>query len=111
GMVRRDEFEAPDYQFVSPPFPGHEPILAGRIHELELQPGLWLHCAEVMDLRSMASRVCLEPGLRLVMVLAGELDVSIGHECLHLIAGNASAAVVAMPEPAMFERRWKCGKW
>jgi AraC-type DNA-binding domain-containing proteins len=111
GTVRRYDFESPDYQFVSIPFSGDAPVLEGRLTELQLQPGLWLHCAEVQDLHSMASRVLLEPGLRLVMVLAGELDVSIGGAHLHLRADGASSAVVSMPEPALFERRWRRGKW
>lgn len=114
GMVRRLEFETPDYHFVAAPFSGDAPVLEGRVHEAQLQPGLWLHCAEVVDLHNMASRVVLDAGLRLVVVLAGELDVSIGGHRLHLRAGGApqaSAAVVGMPQAAMFERRWKRGKW
>lgn len=114
GMVRRDDFEGPDYQFVSASFSGDTPVLDGRVHEAQLQPGLWMHCAEVVDLHSMASRVRVEGGLRLVIVLAGELDVTIGGHHLRLSAQDSSlsnAALVAMPQSAMFERRWKRGKW
>lgn len=112
GTVRRGEFEKPDYQFISAPcFADDTPILEGRVQEVQLQPGVWLHCAEVCDLHSMTSRVRLEPGLRLVMVLAGELDVSIGGRRLLLRAEEASAALVSMSETALFERRWRQGKW
>jgi len=114
GTVRRADFEGPDYQFVSAPFSGDAPVLEGSVREAQLQPGLWMHCAEVVDLHSMASRIRIEAGLRLVMVVAGEVDVSIGGHRLQLRAGHgahANAALVAMPEPALFERRWKRGKW
>lgn len=111
GMVHRHEFESPDYQFVAAPFSGDAPVLEGRVQEVELQPGLWLHCAEVSDLHNMTSRVRLDEGLRLVMVLAGELDVTIGGHRLHLRPESVSAAVVSMPQPALFERRWQRGKW
>lgn len=114
GLVRRVEFDAPDYHFVSLPFCGDAPVLEGRLHEVQLQRGMWLHCAEVRDLHSMASRAPLEAGLRLVVILAGELDVSIGGHRLQLRAGaanNARAALLAMPQDALFERRWKRGKW
>lgn len=114
GMVRSLQFEAPDYEFVSAPFSGDTDVLEGRLLETQLQPGLWLHCAEVLDLHSMVSRVPLEAGLRLVVVLAGELDVTLGGCRLQLSAGNGShgaGALVAMPGAAMFERRWQRGKW
>ncbi|MFT0849187.1 AraC family transcriptional regulator [Achromobacter sp. F4_2707] len=111
GMVHRHEFESPDYQFIAPPFSGDAPVLEGRVQEVELQPGLWLHCAEVVDLHSMASRVWLDEGLRLVMIIAGELDVTIGGHRIHLRPDHVSAAVVSMAQPALFERRWQRGKW
>lgn len=112
GTVRRDEFEAPDYHFVSAPaFKKDAPILDGRVQEAQLQPGLWLHCAEVQDLHNMTSRVPLEPGVRLVMLLAGELDVSIGRHRLLLQADGPNAALVNMRGPELFERRWRKGKW
>jgi len=111
GMVHRHEFESPDYQFVAPPFPGDVPVLEGRVQEVELQPGFWMHCAEVEDLHTMRSRVWLDEGLRLVMVIAGELDVTIGGHRLYLRSDGASAAMISMPQPALFERRWQRGKW
>lgn len=65
GTVRRADFEGPDYQFVSAPFSGDAPVLEGSVREAQLQPGLWMHCAEVVDLHSMASRIRIEAGLRL----------------------------------------------
>ena len=115
GMVRRFDFETPDYRFVAPPFTGDAPVLEGRVYRTQLQPGVWLHCAEVLDLHSMASEVPVESGLRLVMVLAGELDVTLGGQRLQLRADRsrrqAGAALISMPQPALFERRWKRGKW
>ncbi|WP_442594546.1 helix-turn-helix domain-containing protein [Parapusillimonas sp. JC17] len=115
GMVRSLEFDTPGYRFVSAPFVGNEPVLEGRIREIQLQPGLWMHCAEVVDLHSMVSRVNFSAGLRIVIVLAGEVDVRIGGQPLHLRAGDhahhASAAIVSMPQDAMFERLWERGKW
>lgn len=114
GMVRSVEFDTPGYRFVSAPFAGNEPVLEGQLREIQLQPGLWMHCAEVMDLHSMVSKVEFSAGLRIVVVLAGEVDVRIGGHRVHLRAGDehlACAAIVNMPQNEMFERRWERGKW
>ncbi|MEB2399687.1 MAG: helix-turn-helix transcriptional regulator [Alcaligenaceae bacterium] len=115
GMVRSLEFDVPGYRFVSAPFAGNEPVLEGRLREIQLQPGLWMHCAEVADLHNMVSRVGFSAGLRIVVVLGGQIDVRIGGRRLHLRAGDharhASAAVISMPQDAIFERQWERGKW
>src|SRR5690606_38170686 len=100
GMVHRHEFESPDYHFVAAPFSGDATGPEGRVQEVHLHPGVWLHCAEVSYVHNMNSRVRLEEGLRLVMVLAGELDVTNGGHRLHLRPEGATAAVVSMPQPA-----------
>ena len=115
GMVRRVEFNTPGYRFESDPVAAHEPVLEGRVRIMQLQPGLSMHGTEVVDLHNMVSRVNMTAGLRVVLVLGGEVDVRIGGERVHLRAddpsGVASAAIISMPEDAMFERQWQRGRW
>lgn len=114
GMVRRLDFNVPGYSFVSDPVASHEPILEGRVRMMQLQPGLSMHGTEVVDLHNMVSRVNMKAGLRIVVVLAGEIDVSIGGQRVNLCAGDASretAAVLSMPNDEIFERRWQRGRW
>ncbi len=115
GMVRKLDFDSPDYRFESDSVAANEPVLEGRIRSLALQPGLSMHGTEVVDLHNMVSRVNIKAGLRVVLVLAGEVDVRIGGQRVHLHADDpalaAKAAIVSMPEDALFERRWQRGKW
>ncbi len=114
GMVRRVDFNVPGYRFLSDPVASNEPVLEGRVRMMQLQPGLSMHGTEVVDLHNMVSRVNMKAGLRVVVVLAGEVEVKIGGERINLHAGDpscASAAVVSMPDDALFERRWQRGRW
>lgn len=115
GMVRRLDFNIPGYRFESAPVGGNEPVLEGRMRMMQLQPGMSMHGTEVMDLHSMVSRVNLTAGLRVVIVLAGEVDVRIGGQRVHLCADSpttlARAAIISMPEDALFERQWQRGRW
>lgn len=115
GRVTRDEFDTPDYCFVTADICGDEAVLEGCISEVELQPGLWIHCTEVVDLHNVVSQVNLSAGLRIVMLLGGALDVTLGGHRLSLGVSDsdrpAQAAIVDMPQDALFERRWSRGKW
>lgn len=114
-MVRRLDFNIPGYRFESSPVGGNEPVLEGRMRMVQLQPGMSMHGTEVVDLHSMVSRVNLPAGLRVVIVLAGEVDVRIGGQRVNLRANSSaalpSAAIVSMPEDALFERQWQRGRW
>ncbi|AHG62281.1 helix-turn-helix transcriptional regulator [Advenella mimigardefordensis] len=115
GMVRRLDFNTPGYRFESDPVAANEPVLEGRLRTVHLQPGLSMHGTEVVDLHNMVSRVNIKAGLRIVVALAGVVDVHIGGQRVHLRADDsshaASAAIVSMPDDALFERQWQRGKW
>ena len=115
GMLRRLDFNMPGYRFESDPVAANEPILEGRMRSVQLQPGLSMHGTEVVDLHNMVSRVNIKAGLRVVVALAGEVDVHIGGQRVHLRADDpshpATAAIVSMPGDALFERQWQRGKW
>jgi len=115
GMVRRLDFNAPGYRFESDPVAANEPVLEGRLRTVQLQPGLSMHGTEVVDLHNMVSRVNIKAGLRVVLALAGVIDVRIGGQRVHLRADDpshaANAAIISMPDDALFEREWLRGKW
>lgn len=115
GMVRRLDFNTPGYRFESDPVAANEPVLEGRLRTVQLQPGLSMHGTEVIDLHNMVSRVNIKGGLRVVLALAGVVDVRIGGQRVHLRADDpshaASAAIISMPDDALFERQWQRGKW
>lgn len=116
GMLRRLDFNStPGYYFDSALLEDNDPVLEGRMRMMQLQPGLSIHGTEVVDLHNMVSRVRIKAGLRIVITLAGEIDVHIGGQRVHLHADStsslASAAIINMPEDALFERQWQRGKW
>ncbi|NLY64778.1 MAG: helix-turn-helix transcriptional regulator [Alcaligenaceae bacterium] len=116
GMLRRLDFNrTPGYYFDSSLVRDNDPVLEGCMRMMQLQPGLSIHGTEVMDLHSMRSRVNIKAGLRIVIALSGEIDVRIGGQRIHLHAEGTSsqinAAIINMPEDALFERRWQRGKW
>ncbi|WP_171815095.1 hypothetical protein [Advenella kashmirensis] len=103
-MVRRLDFNTPGYRFESDPVAANEPVLEGRLRTVQLQPGLSMHGTEVIDLHNMVSRVNIKSGLRVVLALAGIVDVRIGGQRVYLRADDpshgATAAIISMPDDA-----------
>lgn len=89
------------------------PALHGLLRTDCLQPGLWLHRADVRDLRDLTIQEVQGESLRLVVVLDGEVDVSFGPRRLGLGGGRTrrpQAAFVALRRPELFVRRGWRGK-
>lgn len=85
------------------------PLLSGRQFQTRsLQPGLVLHAAEVTDLCDMDTWALQQPGIKLTVLVSGSAEVAYGRRRYALEAGQA--ALVALAEPDLFHRRWRCGR-
>ncbi|AKJ29739.1 helix-turn-helix transcriptional regulator [Caldimonas brevitalea] len=105
-----------DYRFVSTALSRGEPVLSGQFRLTRLRPGLTVHCTDVSDLHSMQTQVLLQPGLRAVLLLDGEAEVSFGPRLVRLKARGgaapvqrADAALICLTEPELFVRHWRRG--
>lgn len=87
------------------------PIVSGSLRELQLQPDLSLYASDVRDELDMEVTGMLQPGLLIVLPLAGEADVSYGGQRFLLGAGGAerSGLVVALTRRECFTRRLRRG--
>ncbi|THF65423.1 helix-turn-helix transcriptional regulator [Pseudothauera nasutitermitis] len=114
GMMRAGDFCGGDYHFVGVRMPPDEPVLAGRVFRLGAQEGLEVHCTQNCDLRDLRSRVSAAPGLRVTVLLAGNVDVSFGARHVDLAAGRQQPCprgmMVGTTHLETFERRWQRGK-
>lgn len=102
-----------DYRFHSRAPAGAEPLLRGLFHTEQLRPGLVLHRTQVSDLHDLRSSVTLDPALKLVMVIEGSSDVTLGHQRLNLgpdTKDGVTAALVSVREPTLFTRHWQRGR-
>lgn len=94
------------------------PVLCGIHKAHRLQPGLSIHCADVRDLCDLTVYDVLQPSLRIVIVLDGDVDVSFGPHRLGLSSARGGAyrspgpraAFIGLREQECFVRRGWCGK-
>lgn len=110
GLIRRRDF-APEQQ-LPPSGTPEDPVMTGQLRRLQLQPGLWLLCAETQELRSLHTRSVAESGLRVVVVLDGCMDLNFGDCHVHVdtaTAGHACGSVIHTSQPQQFERRRESG--
>ena len=101
-------------------FIGTEPsandiLLDGSLRHHALLPGLSVHCSQVRDRCDLLTRACVGPGLKIVILLAGESDVSIDGRRLFLAVDparrRARGLVLATTESCVYERRWQRGRY
>ncbi|CAB5658849.1 Regulatory protein soxS [Delftia tsuruhatensis] len=87
-------------------------VLRGRMQVLEPQPGMLLYRTEVQDLCSMRTSNLLYPGVKIVIVLAGETELSYGERRFHLRAqeGACRGAMLALARTDRFMRQWRAGR-
>lgn len=87
-------------------------VLRGRMEVLQLQPGMLLYRTEVQDLCSMRTSNLLYPGIKIVIVLAGETELSYGDQRFHLRAGGRGrcGAMLALARTDRFMRQWRAGR-
>ncbi len=120
GTLRACDFSGPDYRILDAEVTAQDALLAGHVQAWQVQPGLWLHGVEARDLRTMSTRSPAVPGLHLVVLLEGCVDVAFAHQGLQLqvAAGDgarapaqACGAVIHSRPGDMFTRHWQRGKF
>ncbi|WP_168380875.1 helix-turn-helix domain-containing protein [Modicisalibacter radicis] len=90
------------------------PLLEGRMHISEVQPGMWLRLADVRDRYDLVSSAELPAGIKIALVIAGEARVRFGHHAVTLgpqapAPTPTSGVVVALPRPERFVRQGRAG--
>jgi AraC-like DNA-binding protein len=118
GTLRASDLGAPALSFLDAEVQAQQVLMAGHVQALQLQRGLWLHGVEASDLCTMRSSVPAEPGLHLVVLLEGRVDVAFGGQGLQMQVdprvgpqtGARGAVVHSRPGDA-FVRRWQRGKY
>ena len=79
----------------------------------ELRPGLHLHCDDTCETQHLNAQSEVAPGLRIVLLLEGSLDLSYGgtHVQMDSTARAPSACVVSVAEAEQFTRRIRPGAY
>lgn len=87
-------------------------VLQGSMQVLSVQEGMVLYRTAVRDLCTMRTSNLLYPGIKIVLVLEGETQLSYGALRLHLRAREAGhcAAMVALARTDRFMRQWRIGR-
>lgn len=115
GTILGHAFKKEQHRFVHAVVRPHEPVAAGQLSTVQVQPGMTLHCAEASDLRSMTSCGAVDAGLRVLVVLDGCVDVSFNGEHVSLSVERTQerprGALIGLGERGLFERRWVRGKF
>ncbi|RZS33265.1 helix-turn-helix domain-containing protein [Corticibacter populi] len=105
-----------DYRFKNRQPLSSEPLLDGVFETLALD-GLFLHCVDARDLADRVTESALQPGIKAVLLCAGNTDVVYGQHRYWL--GNRAdnsgrtineAALVSYAEPDVFRRYWRHGR-
>jgi AraC-like DNA-binding protein len=102
------------YQVLSSATRARGPLLEGHFRVSELRPGLSVHSTDAHDLHTLQSQVELDAGLSIVVLLAGQIDVSFGHTDLRMVQTQPAAAqgaLVSLAEPERFTRRAQRGRY
>lgn len=104
------------FQFVSARIEPQQAVAAGNLQWRELRPGLTVHSAESSDLHDMRTQVPERPGLRVLLLLEGRIEVAIGPQRLNLaasVSGRPAAvgALIGLTRPELFQRFWRRGTY
>jgi AraC-like DNA-binding protein len=100
---------------VEPDLPATTPVLEGSFSLARLREGLFMHCTSIVHLYDMTTRCpTVEPGVKVVLKLEGDAQVSFGGTPLKLDAGQGlcatpCGAVVTLSRPEDFARRCRAG--
>lgn len=99
------------YRLHAPGLGRRTPLLAGHFDYRQLRPGLTLHATDARDLQTLSSEMAQDAGLGIVLVLAGDIDASLGQRSLRL-NGHAgpAATLTSLTEPERFVRRAQRGR-
>ncbi|MEG0001811.1 MAG: helix-turn-helix transcriptional regulator [Comamonas sp.] len=116
GTLHARDFQGPDYRFLDAQVEGQDALLSGHIQSIQIQPGIWLHGVEARDLRTLHTTTPAEPGVHIVVLLEGSVDVAFGGQPLQMQVPDAPGlqacgALVHSRPGDQFERHWRCGKY
>ncbi|MDZ7855892.1 AraC family transcriptional regulator [Sphaerotilus sp.] len=99
------------YRVNGPGLCARAPVLAGRFDLRQLRHGMSLHCTDTQDLQTLSTEVEQEPGLGIVILLAGRIDASLGARALRLDdSSGPTAALTSLAEPDRFVRHAQRGR-
>ena len=120
--VKRDELMqqssdvVQNHQILGPELAADQTVLHGHISFKRLRSGLVLHAADVQDLHPMTTQAELDEGLTLALVLDGRADIRYGQRQFAFGPKpgkngrlQREAALIAVAEPDLFERRSQQG--
>lgn len=102
-----------DYKVRAMGVPNSVPVVSGALHEYDLRPGLSVQCASLRELTGMTVEATVAPGLGLVVLLDGGVDVWFDDSHLQLNAKPATAqgACIVRAESARFVRHSQQGAY
>ena len=99
------------YQLVAGDLPASSAILEGQFSIARLREGFFLHCTNITHHHDMTARFpLLKEGIKVLLKLEGNAEVSFGTTPIHLDAGQGATAspcgaIVTLSQPESFERR------
>ncbi|WP_200843447.1 AraC family transcriptional regulator [Pantoea sp. 18069] len=116
GTLHARDFQGPDYQFLDAEVEEQDALLSGHVQSIQIQPDVWLHGVEARDLRTLHTTTPAEPGVHVVVLLEGSVDVAFGGQALQMQvpseAGVQACGAIIHSRPGdLFERHWRCGKY
>lgn len=104
-----------DYRFIDPgsgPADASDVVLQGHFMLAGLAPGLSVHAAAVTDLCDQRSEDEVDAGIKILLLLEGQTELSYGHRRLLLgpAGGQCSGVTLSVCEPERFRRTWRRGR-
>lgn len=99
------------YQLVAGDLPASSAVLEGQFSIARLREGFFLHCTNITHHHDMTARFpLLKEGIKVLLKLEGNAEVSFGSTPIHLDAGQGTTAspcgaIVTLSQPESFERR------
>lgn len=101
-------------QSTAAPSEGMQASLQRHLQRLRvLRPGLHLHADDAADVQDFTASGDMEPGLRIVVLLEGAVDVSYGQRRVALSSApsHPRALLVSVAQAERFERRSRRGRY
>ncbi len=112
--VTTPDLHEPVRCIVAPGYPPADPALRAHLgRSRTLRPGMLLHWEDGQEAVDLIAQTEIDPGLRVVLLLEGSVDVSYGSQRMALTSGwgGTSAALVAVTEPEQLTRRARRGAY
>lgn len=108
-QVAAGEVGIPPEAFAVTDLAAGQPLVTGKVRGCEIRPGLYVHCADVENLRDFPLQVDEVEGIHITLLLKGRVTVSFGAVPVTLACGSRNAVIVCLREPVRFVRHGRCG--